>query len=120
MRHLPYLSSLFLLFLTLSGCAAKSTTTAAFSNPIAQPTPSPEQTYNYINLNEGPSNNASELSYKGFDLVKLKKSVEVDGVQTVVPYAVLKHGGRIIVTFDKVYAPALGNATDFGLFSFLG
>lgn len=60
-------------------------------------------------------------------MLRLKKKVKYDGADAPdsssslieVSYAVLKKNGRRLAEFEGVYF-GLGNATDFGLFSFLG
>lgn len=67
------------------------------------------------------------LSYNGYDVVKLKKEVKLEYPPEMkskpesveVSYAVLKKKNKVLDTFDGVYFGA-GNATNFGLFSFLG
>jgi hypothetical protein len=64
---------------------------------------------------------ADTLSEGDYSVIKLKKKVKIDETPdlTDVSYAVLKRKGKVLVQFDGVYF-GLGNATDFGLFSFLG
>lgn len=67
------------------------------------------------------------LSYNGYDVVKLKKEVKLEYPPEMkskpesveASYAVLKKKNKVLDTFDGVYFGA-GNATNFGLFSFLG
>lgn len=67
------------------------------------------------------------LTYNGYDVVKLKKNVKLEyppdmkskPFSVEVSYAVLRKGNKVVNTFDGVYFGA-GNATDFGLFPFLG
>jgi hypothetical protein len=67
------------------------------------------------------------LSYHGYDVVKLKKNLKLEYPPEMkskpesveVSYAVLKKKNKALDTFDGVYFGA-GNATNFGLFSFLG
>lgn len=69
----------------------------------------------------------NSLSYNGFNVAKLKKKVllkypsekNLNPESVEVSYAVLKRNGKEITNFDGVYFGA-GNATDFGLFPFLG
>lgn len=61
------------------------------------------------------------LSYGDYDVVKLTKKVKLEQTTglTEVSYVLLKRNGRVLKKFDGVYF-GMGNATDFGLFSFLG
>jgi endonuclease/exonuclease/phosphatase family metal-dependent hydrolase len=67
------------------------------------------------------------LSYNGYQVVKLKKRIKHEFPPVMksppdlieVSYAVLKKNRRVLATFEGVYFGA-GNATDFGLFAFLG
>jgi hypothetical protein len=61
----------------------------------------------------------TSLSYQGYTVTKLHKTVNVEGIKTEVSYAVLKNGERVVANFDGLYHP-MGNATQFGLFPFLG
>jgi hypothetical protein len=116
-----YCSIIFLIiFLVLSGCDVPSASTQ--SNPsILQPSPSATP---YDELPEMAENfyvEADSLIYAGFELKKHHKKVKLEDTSdlTEVSYAVLQKNGRTIATFDGVYFGA-GNATDFGLISFLG
>ncbi|MFN2510546.1 MAG: hypothetical protein ABR568_03770 [Pyrinomonadaceae bacterium] len=85
----------------------------------AQPSPiSPEQEPTQVNsvFVEGDT-----LSYGGYDVVKLNKKVKLEQTSglTEVSYALLKRKGKVLEKFDGVYF-GVGNATDFGLFPFLG
>jgi hypothetical protein len=84
----------------------------------AQPSPiSPEEEPTQVNsvFVEGDT-----LSYGGYEVVKLKKKVKLEQTSglTEVSYALLKRNGKVLEKFDGVYF-GMGNATDFGLFSFL-
>lgn len=59
------------------------------------------------------------LSFNGYQIIKLHKSVKLEGVKADVSYLMLKRKGRAIARFDGLYHPA-GNGTDFGLCSLLG
>lgn len=61
------------------------------------------------------------LSYMGYDIAKLNKKVKLKYTsgETEVSYAVLKKGNKVLAKFDGTYS-GVGNATDFGLFSFFG
>lgn len=61
------------------------------------------------------------LSEGDYSVVKLKKKIKIEDAAdlTDVSYAVLKRKGKILAAFDGVYFGS-GNATDFGLFPFLG
>jgi hypothetical protein len=64
---------------------------------------------------------ADTLTEGDYTVIKLKKKVKIEDTTDLidVSYAVLKRKGKILATFDGVYF-SLGNATDFGLFPFLG
>jgi hypothetical protein len=62
------------------------------------------------------------LSYKDYRITKLKKTVNDENTAfrpVEITYLVIKQNENILSEFDSVYFP-LGNATKFGLFSFLG
>ena len=120
MNHLSAWYSLFLLKTVLGGCQPNPTISKPASNSQAQATPSSRQPDKYIHLLESASNKSDALSYGGYDLVKLLKKVKLEETPslTEVSYAVLKRKGKVLAKFDGVYS-GVGNATDFGLFSFL-
>ena len=120
MNHLSAWCSLFLITLVVWGCKASLTISKPASNSQAQATPSSKQPNKYIHLLESASNKSDALSYGGYDLVKLLKKVKLEETPslTEVSFAVLKRKGKVLATFDGVYS-GVGNATDFGLFSFL-
>jgi hypothetical protein len=90
-------------------------------SPVSKTQPSP------ISAEEEPTQvnsvfvEGDSLSYNGYDVVKLKKRVKLEQTAglTEVSYALLKKKGKVLAKFDGVYF-GVGNATDFGLFSFLG
>jgi hypothetical protein len=120
MNHLRAWRSLFLLIAVLGGCQPSQTISKPASNSQAQAIPSSKQPDNYIHLLQSPSNKSDALSYGGYDLVKLTKKVKLEETSglTEVSYAVLKRNGKVLAKFDGVYS-GWGNATGFGLFSFL-
>ena len=120
MNRLGAWYGLFLLITVLWGCEASPTISKPASNPQAQATPIPEQPDKYIHLLESAAHKSEALSYDGYDLVKLTKKVKLEETSglTEVSYAILKRKGQVLIKFDGVYS-GLGNATDFGLFSFL-
>jgi hypothetical protein len=68
------------------------------------------------------------LAFNGYEVVKLSKTVKFDYPPEMksepesveVSYAVLKKKNKILKTFDGVYFGVAGNATEFGMFPFLG
>jgi len=106
--------------LVLSGCEVPSASTQ--SNPsILQPSPSATASDEIPEIAENFYVEADSLPYAGFELKKLHKKVKLEYTRdlTEVSYAELRRNGKIVATFDGVYFGA-GNATDFGLVSFLG
>jgi hypothetical protein len=61
----------------------------------------------------------TSLSYQGYTVSKLLKTVNVEGIKTEVSYAVLMKDEKVVGNFDGLYHP-MGNATQFGLFPFIG
>lgn len=120
MNYLIKCSGFFLLLTSLS-CGASSAVSQQPTIPTAQPSPSsdkPEESPEQIN---SVFVEQDTLSYGGYDVLKLKEKVRVEETSglTEVSFAVLKRNGKVIAKFDGVYFGS-GNATDFGLFSFLG
>jgi hypothetical protein len=118
MNYLLKCSGTILVLMSLS-CGSSS---AVYQQaPVSRAQPSP------ISPEEDPKQvssifvEADTLSYGGYDVVKLKKKVKLEQTSglTEVSYALLKRNGKVLEKFDGVYFGA-GNATDFGLFSFLG
>ncbi len=109
-----------LLMLCLSGCEAKSTTLEPVSNAQTQTTPTPKPSHKYIDLLENGTEESENLSYQGYDLVRLTKKVKVEGDSNLWEnsYAILKKQGKVLAKFDGIYHP-VGNATYFGLYPFL-
>lgn len=62
---------------------------------------------------------ADRLSYNGYEIVRVHKTVVVEEIPRKLSYAVLKKNGKVIAEFDKVNS-SLGNETRFGLFPLLG
>jgi hypothetical protein len=116
-----YCSIIFLTILSaLSGCEVPSAHTQ--SNPLhLEPSPSVTPSVEKRELAENFYVKSDSLTYAGFELTKLQKSVKLEQTRglTKVSYAVLQRSGRKVAIFDGVYS-GFGNATDFGLFSFLG
>lgn len=120
MSHLRGWRSLLLLIPILATCEPGPIISKPASYPQADATPASKQPARYIHLLESATDKSDALSYDGCDLVKLTKKVKLEGTPnfTEVSYAVLKRNGKVLVKFDGVYS-GVGNATDFGLFSFL-
>lgn len=98
---------------------AATTATAAGAEPNQRPERRayPEQVDEFFTERDS-------LSYKGYQVERLTKSVRIDtGDGETMPaegsYVVVKRGGRVRAKFDGVYYPA-GNAAQFGLFPLLG
>ncbi len=121
--------SLFILFVfvpSFSACQAHTVSQTAI-------TPELQNTTNSNLFVEEPKQIDSifvgkdSLTYNGYDVVKLKKKVKLEyppemksKTESVeVSYAVLKKKNKVLDTFEGVYFGA-GNATNFGLFPFLG
>jgi hypothetical protein len=118
MNYLFKCSGTILVLMSLS-CGSSS---AVDQQPaVSKPQPSP------ISAEEEPTQvnsvfvEGDALSYSGYDIVKLKKKVKLEQTSglTEVSYALLKRNGKVLAKFDGVYF-GMGNATDFGVFSFLG
>ena len=115
--NLRYLASLFLLVVWLLGCR-ESAAVRRGGVPDPPPASAPQALENTKTVGIVFSKETS-LSYQGYTATKLQKTVNVEGIKTVVSYAVLKKGEHAVANFDGLYHPA-GNTTQFGLFSFLG
>lgn len=61
------------------------------------------------------------LSFGNYSVEKVNKKVQIEQTSgsSEVSYAVLKRGGKVLAKFDGI-SSGMGNATEFGLFSFLG
>lgn len=120
MNHLIKCSGLFFLLTSLI-CGALSAVSHRQTIPAAEPSPSSDKREEYPDQINSVFVKQDTLSYGGYDVMKLKKRVRVEQTSglTEVSYAVLKRNGKVITKFDGVYF-GLGNATDFGLFPFLG
>ncbi len=130
MKYFLLLIPILLVF-TFSGCNVQATSQAEPipANPIQVPeiaqtqetSEEPQQLDDYFVKEES-------LSFNGYEVVKLNKTVKLEDSAEMksesfpveVSYAVLKKKNKILYTFDGVYFGAAGNATDFGLFPFLG
>lgn len=93
------------------------------NNVQSTPTPSsPAESVNQEKYFADIFTKLKSLSYKGYDIRILEESI-IDKASKDTPidvtYALVKKGGRVSGKFDGVYF-GLGNATDFGLFNFLG
>jgi hypothetical protein len=100
---------------SLSRLSQQATPSAAQSpTPIIQKERTPE-------LIDRVFVNDEKLSFRGYEVIKRYKKVKIPYSRglTDVSYAVLKRGGRVLARFDGIYF-GIGNATDFGLFAFLG
>ena len=120
--HRPsYLSALVVLLLALAGCDAAPEVSVAAPSPVAEATPSPAPSPVYVSLIESAAVEEDALSHGGYEAVRLYKKVRLPETPgpTEVSYAVLRRDGRAVAKFDGVYH-GIGNATDFGLFPFLG
>jgi hypothetical protein len=110
----------FVTILVLMSLSCRSSSAVYQQSPVskAQPSPiSPEEDPKQVNTVFVEGDN---LSYGGYDVVKLQKKVKLEQTYglTEVSYALLKRNGKVLARFDGIYF-GLGNATDFGLFSFL-
>ena len=114
---LRYVASLFLLLFWVPSCQESETVRpSAFKN--RQPTSAQQSSYNPKSV-ENIFTREPLLSFQDYRVSRLQKTVYVEGIKTEVSYAVLKKGEKIVANFDGLYHP-MGNATQFGLFPFLG
>jgi hypothetical protein len=120
MNHLFKCGGAIFLLASLS-CGTSSAVSQQPAVPIAQPSQPSHKPGEYPGRINIVFVDQGSLTYGGYDVVKLRKKVRVEHKPglTEVSYAVLKRNGRVIAKFDGIYF-GLGNATDFGLFSFLG
>jgi hypothetical protein len=118
MNDVRHLSTLFLLLLSLPSCRETATSHTTGVPESRQPSPSQQALANIGSL-ESIFTKETSLSYHGYTITKLKKTISVEDIKTEVSYAVLKEGEKVVANFDGLYHP-MGNATEFGLFSFLG
>ncbi|MGH9967425.1 MAG: hypothetical protein ACREBG_06280 [Pyrinomonadaceae bacterium] len=116
--NLGYLASLFLLLLLLPSCR-ESAALRPTSVPENRPPASAQQNLENTKTVENIFTKETSLSYQGYTVTKLHKTVNVEGIKTEVSYAVLKKGEGVVANFDGLYHPA-GNTTEFGVFPFLG
>jgi hypothetical protein len=116
--NLRYLASLFLLLLWLPSCRESAALRPTGVSENRQPA-SAQQNLENTKAVENIFTKETSLSYQGFTVTKLQKTVNVEGIKTEVSYAVLKKGEKVVANFDGLYHP-MGNATQFGLFPFLG
>ena len=120
MNHLLKCCGFFFLLTSLS-CGASSAVSQQPTILTAQPSPSSDKPEEYPEQINSVFIKQDTLSYGGYDVMRLRRKVRVEQTSglTEVSYAVLKRNGKVKTKFDGVYF-GLGNATDFGLFSFLG
>ena len=111
----------FLFLLTSLSCGASSAVSQQPTILTAQPSPPSDKPEEYPEQISSVFIKQDTLSYGGYDVMRLRRKVRVEQTSglTEVSYAVLKRNGKVKTKFDGVYF-GLGNATDFGLFSFLG
>lgn len=120
----------FWMLLTLAfACSSCGTPASSQSAPVSEAHPAPDraQPEEYPQPVDNIFADGDSLSYNHFEIVKLEKKVkyyyppEMKSPPDLLDasYAVLKKNGRVLAKFDGVYHGA-GNATDLGLFSFLG
>lgn len=115
--NLRYWASLFLLLLFSPSCreSAALRPTGVSENQQPARAQNSQNTKAVKNL----FTKEASVSHQGFTVSKLHKKVDVEGIKTEVSYAVLKNGDKVVAEFDGLYHP-MGNATQFGFFSFLG
>jgi hypothetical protein len=120
MNHLVKCCGVIFLLTSLS-CGTSSAVSQHPTVPNAQPSQPSNKPEEYPEQINNVFVEQDSLSYGGYDVVKLKKKVRVAQTPglTEVSYAALKRNGKVVAKFDGIYF-GLGNATDFGLFSFLG
>ncbi len=116
-----YCSIIFLVTLSaLAGCKSPSASIQSNSSSL-QPSPSVSPSIEMPEMTENFYVKSDSLTYSDFEVIKLHKEVRLEQTRglTEVSYAILRRNGRKVATFDGVYC-GYGNATDFGLLSFLG
>ena len=127
MRRLFYCCGLLLLALVPSSCKPRPTVSQAASTPSAQAAPTAENPEEETKLIRDSFVDVNSLSYNGYDIVKLEKKIKYEyppemksaPLMVDVSYAVLKKKGQVLARFQGVFS-GYGNATEFGLFPFLG
>ncbi len=126
MKQFYFLFILFIFAPTFLACEAQTVSQSAV-------TPELQNTTNSNSSKEEPEQidnifvNKDSLSYNGYNVVKLKKNVKLEYPPEMkskpesveISYAVLEKKNKVLDTFDGGYFGD-GNATDFGLFPFLG
>lgn len=116
-------AALFVWLLIFSACSTAPP--VAQQTPVASPQPSataPGQSKDEGKSAEDFFTKADTLSYDGYDVMKLHKKIkdEAGGANPIdTNYVVVKSKQKVLATFDGPHH-AIGNAADFGLFSFLG
>ncbi len=126
MKRFYFLFILFIFAPTFSACEAQ-TVSQSTKTPELQNTTDSNSSIEEPEQIDSIFVDKDSLSYNGYDVVKLKKNVKLEYPPEMkskpesveVSYAVLKKKNKVLDTFDGVYFGA-GNATNFGLFSFLG
>jgi hypothetical protein len=128
LQRLGFLGALLGAASVLSGCGSPPVASRNAPVQAAQPTPRPTQPQAYPEPQLADFFvDQTSLSYNGYEARKLTKKIKYEGADAPksssnlieVSYAVLKKNGRRLAEFEGVHF-GLGNATDFGLFSFLG
>ncbi len=120
-------AALFVLLLIFSAC--RTTPPVAQQTPVVSPQPSATANNATPNPSKDEGKSAEDfftkediLSYDGYDVMKLHKKIkdETWGPNPIdTNYIVVKRRQKVLATFDGPHH-LIGNATDFGLFSFLG
>lgn len=108
-------------------CAAcKTNPPIAQQTVIASPQPSPTATSAVLQQSKDEEKSAEDfftkeerLFYRGYEVAKLKKTVREEDTTMDVSLLVIRKNRRTVATFDGPHH-SIGNATDFGLFPFLG
>jgi hypothetical protein len=121
MRRLSYMLLLGVLCL-IQSCQKPQPTQEEAPAQQRQPTPTVQAPNNRSELFANLFVEGDYLSYAGYDISKLRKTVKDEGtgyLPTEISYLVVKRNGKPLGEFDGVYF-SVGNGTGFGLFPFLG
>lgn len=120
-------AAIFVLLLIFSACS--TTPPVAYQTNVASPQPSatalkatPSQSEDEGKSTEDFFTKEDTLSYDGYDVMKLHKKIKAEtwGPNPIdTNYVVVKRKQKVLATFDGPHH-SIGNAADFGLFSFLG
>lgn len=119
MRHPFYCCGPLLLSVLVSGCEAQPAVSQTAPARTARPAPAPAAEPRLVREFFVDDD---RLSYGGYEIVRREREVKVEypsELRTEVSYAVLKKKGRVVAKFEGVVS-GFGNATEFGLFDFLG